>query len=312
MSVRISFFLWLFSATVCAQSTFIESLDKVSLTENFNGYSFTCQNNSVPKLQHNNTSIGLQLSDTIPLYLFNKFIDEQLYPRRPKKLTPKLISIKGENQIDSIKVTDVGFLETYRIGNNAVCRPKIFPLAMRKLSDSIIEFVLLTDTPEGIYIESYSYSEKGRKVLSYIPLFRAEKTNKEQCTTLGECITFAYETTEVKNGIITQRVNDGFNEIWERRIKLNEKGYYELIWTNHPLVDSQVFNAVINDPDGYTNVRKYPDTKAPILFKISKGEKFSIEELPHATNWYKIYNYKGRYEGWIHKSRVTKITANEN
>lgn len=307
--IRMSFVLWLLTITAYSQNTLIEQLDKLPLLNSFNGYSFTCQNNSVPEFEYNQKVIEIKLNDTIPINQFNAFVNQTLYPKRPKKLIPKMINVTGEEKIDSIRVTDVGILKPYTIDNKVRCAAKIFPLARRKVSESITEIMLLTDTPEGIYVECYSYSDEGKKILSYIPLFRSEKKNKQVCTMAGVCLTAAYQTSAIKEGIFIQTVNDGFNDLWERRIRLNENGHYELLWNTNPQVESQIFDAVINDTDGYSNVRRYPDPKATILYKILKDEKFQIEEFPQAKNWYRIFNYKNSYEGWIHKSRVTKIKA---
>ena len=63
--------------------------------------------------------------------------------------------------------------------------------------------------------------------------------------------------------------------------------------------------AVINDPDGYTNVRKAPDAKSEVVFKIEKDEP--LDELflcePTKGQWFKAKDFFGN-QGFIHKSRV--------
>ena len=46
--------------------------------------------------------------------------------------------------------------------------------------------------------------------------------------------------------------------------------------------------ALINDPDGWTNVRSMPDAKAKIVAKIVDGEEFYFDEVP-GSNWVKVY-----------------------
>ena len=63
--------------------------------------------------------------------------------------------------------------------------------------------------------------------------------------------------------------------------------------------------AVINDPDGYTNVRKAPNAKSEVVFKIEKDEP--LDELflcePTKGQWFKAKDFFGN-QGFIHKSRV--------
>jgi len=79
------------------------------------------------------------------------------------------------------------------------------------------------------------------------------------------------------------------------------------------LVFGQV--AVIQDEDGFTNVRKIPDSKSEITHKIKDSEIFSYEESEN--DWVKVYIPKNKYHlncdqqdtiiGYIHKSRLNPI-----
>jgi hypothetical protein len=62
---------------------------------------------------------------------------------------------------------------------------------------------------------------------------------------------------------------------------------------------------VINDPDGYTNVRSKPDTSAPVIAKVSKGEVFTYETegVPVHPKWLKVTTSTGK-SGWMHASRI--------
>jgi hypothetical protein len=67
---------------------------------------------------------------------------------------------------------------------------------------------------------------------------------------------------------------------------------------------------VINDPDGYTNVRLKPDTSAPVVAKVNKGEVFTYETegVPQYPKWLKVTLPSGT-SGWMHSSRIV-IHAN--
>jgi hypothetical protein len=73
--------------------------------------------------------------------------------------------------------------------------------------------------------------------------------------------------------------------------------------------------ALINDPDGYTNVRAMPDGKAKIVAKIVDGEKFYFDEVL-GSNWVKVYrsaDAAAECIGYMHNSRVMPVgAANSN
>lgn len=66
------------------------------------------------------------------------------------------------------------------------------------------------------------------------------------------------------------------------------------------------YKAVINDPDGYTNVRKGQSTNTTIVMRILEGEEFFVQK--GKTNWWPVYlDKKGPMKGYIHNSRVKII-----
>jgi uncharacterized protein YgiM (DUF1202 family) len=65
--------------------------------------------------------------------------------------------------------------------------------------------------------------------------------------------------------------------------------------------------AVINDPDGYTNLRDGKSTKSKVRRKIYAGEVFAISNhIPKEKEWWYAILADGS-GGWIHKSRVQFI-----
>lgn len=296
--------VFLSSNNLFSQSTLLDYLKKAPTVSTFDEYSFTAENYSEYKFKIGSKVMQLDFLDTIPIEVFNNFVRNNLYPRRPHKLYPFMISVKGERKVDSIKLSSVGLLETSEVLNKQKCYPKVIVIGKRIVSKGVIEFLLVTNTADGVYSELYVFDMKTSRILSYVPLFQGEKIDRTNCHPLGKNRVAAYQTIEINKGLITQSINDGFNDIWTRRIRLNENGYYELIWFNNPLKESKVYSAKINDPDGDTNVRRLPSSKSKIIYKISADEMFQVEELPDAKDWYKIFNYKDFYDGWIHKSRV--------
>lgn len=218
-----------------------------------------------------------------------------------------MILVKGERIVDSIKVNSVGLLDKYEVEHKSTCNPKIVIIAKRSVKEDQTEFLLLTDTPDGVYIELYIFDHNKDRVLSYVSLFQSEKIDRTTCRPFGINRVAAFQTLEIRKDVIVQAINDSFNDIWERRILRNEDGYYEVIWYNHPLRKTKIYSARINDPDGFTNVRKYPSTKSKIIYKILKNEVFQVEELPESKGWYMVFKYNEYYGGWIRKSLVKNV-----
>lgn len=71
--------------------------------------------------------------------------------------------------------------------------------------------------------------------------------------------------------------------------------------------------AVINDKDGYVNVRKSADGKSQVVGKLTKTSIFGLDESTVSkSDWIKIYEQKDRrhgLEGYIYKNRFKFITS---
>lgn len=77
--------------------------------------------------------------------------------------------------------------------------------------------------------------------------------------------------------------------------------------------------ATIQDPDGWTNVRKAPDGKSETILKVYENEVFwyDYEEADQEQDWISIYIPKNDYclgisepsyiVGFIHKSRLLPL-----
>lgn len=61
---------------------------------------------------------------------------------------------------------------------------------------------------------------------------------------------------------------------------------------------------VIDDPDGFTNLRSKQSTSAPVVAKVNKGEVFEFEHAgSEPAVWVKVKLANGK-TGWMHGSRV--------
>ena len=68
---------------------------------------------------------------------------------------------------------------------------------------------------------------------------------------------------------------------------------------------NDVKTALINDPDGYTNIRNEPGTTSEIIDKLYEGEFFRY--WPNTeSNWLVVYKFDRLY-GYVHKSRILDL-----
>lgn len=77
--------------------------------------------------------------------------------------------------------------------------------------------------------------------------------------------------------------------------------------------------AIIQDPDGWTNVRKAPDGKSEVILKVYENQVFwfDYEEVDQEQDWISVYIPKNNYSldksepnyitGFIHKSRLLPL-----
>ncbi len=73
-----------------------------------------------------------------------------------------------------------------------------------------------------------------------------------------------------------------------------------------PLAGAQQDRGVINDPDGFTNVRARPDPHAPVVAQARAGEIFSFEsQAGKFAEWLEVTLASGQ-RGWMHASRVRR------
>jgi hypothetical protein len=59
---------------------------------------------------------------------------------------------------------------------------------------------------------------------------------------------------------------------------------------------------VIDDPDGFTNLRARPSETAAIVARVNKGEIFKYD-FKWKESWYKVTLASGK-TGWMHQSRI--------
>ncbi|CAA7195202.1 hypothetical protein CHRY9293_01433 [Chryseobacterium potabilaquae] len=91
--------------------------------------------------------------------------------------------------------------------------------------------------------------------------------------------------------------------------RFNKIDFYNYSLIKNATEAYQVFNPEnqidykIDDPDGYTNLRKEKNRSSEVLQKIKSGEH--IEVLDDEGDWYLVKTIEGE-KGYVHKSRIKK------
>jgi tetratricopeptide (TPR) repeat protein len=73
--------------------------------------------------------------------------------------------------------------------------------------------------------------------------------------------------------------------------------------------DVSEFRGVIDDPDGYVNLRKDKRADAPVVIKVKAGEVFQFKKK-EADGWCQV-KLKSGMSGWMHYSRI-KLSFNKD
>ena len=90
--------------------------------------------------------------------------------------------------------------------------------------------------------------------------------------------------------------------------QLTDGSYWNDIWLpdgNGVFSSTPIMRiAMINDPDGYVNIREKPNAHSKIVRKIKKNELFYFTPISRAE-WYPVYlKETSPCIGYIHKSRI--------
>jgi len=82
-------------------------------------------------------------------------------------------------------------------------------------------------------------------------------------------------------------------------------------YSNPDKPKGEVFrNAIIVDPDGYTNIRESSSAKSDIVAQIKENEVFYYS-LHRTDNWVKVTTFDRKTSGYMHISRIAPVSELE-
>ena len=114
--------------------------------------------------------------------------------------------------------------------------------------------------------------------------------------------TYSYEKSELEKDDYREGKYEFINCCLVIPNKNNNNTSSKKIDNNKEEIEEEIYG-VINDPDGYTNVREDKSSKSEIVFKVYKNKRFKI--IDNSGNWWLI-EYNGQ-QGYMYKNRIDVI-----
>ncbi|MPS72952.1 MAG: SH3 domain-containing protein [Chryseobacterium sp.] len=218
----------------------------------------------------NDDKLGYYLED-YELYLF------QLFLYKPYFFINGEYKYKHNNLIDYInKNLPSAFLTNKEYFDNNIAEIQ-FKGNTLLISKDIVDNFTITDLKTQI-------EQNSDKIDAFFsPTFETGWENKT--------ITY-YNLYSYIDSVLTNKLESPELTLYNVRYKPFFKSY---------IIKSEKIESIIQDPDGYTNLRKEKNVQSEILQKIKSGEY--IEVLENTGDWFLVKTKEGE-KGYVHKSRI--------
>jgi uncharacterized protein YgiM (DUF1202 family) len=92
------------------------------------------------------------------------------------------------------------------------------------------------------------------------------------------------------------------------KLKTVQEELYKPVTAEGPVDVKREF-AIVEDPDGWVNLREKPDINSSILARIQNNTHLEIKET--VGDWYRVYTESGR-KGYIFKNRLIIVNDKNN
>ena len=170
---------------------------------------------------------------------------------------------------------------------------------------------ILNDIESIIYkgsVEGYIEAKEGNGYNSFSDIILKIRENPDNYLDAEKYIAFLYEK-DLRVGVVGHiESNIASNSKYKSFLKQNNyfnfqrlKDYVENVYGGDS--DSEETNVIfkINDPDGYTNLRKEKNSTSDIVEKVKAGDR--IEVLDNAGNWWLVKTKTGN-QGYVYKTKI--------
>ncbi|SHL10099.1 SH3 domain-containing protein [Chryseobacterium polytrichastri] len=142
---------------------------------------------------------------------------------------------------------------------------------------------------------------KNQSTLGYIPLVKKLETMPKIQIQLGPSFYTNFKTQEKKFTDISPILGENLlNKLNSSEKNFYAKNIYSII-SKYIIENNSTPNYSIQDPDGYTNLRKDKNASSEILQQIKSGEL--IDVLENQGDWWLVKTNEGK-QGYVHKNRV--------
>jgi len=171
---------------------------------------------------------------------------------------------------------------------------------------------------EGTLTEArmeFKYKHKGRVDFRFLPFTKADEDYVERLNNDRKKVGYKPAIIKIRGTFVikgSELKRDNYKSAEYRLInsclvipnkRRNKRNSKEVDKDTKRRGVSKKIYGVINDPDGYTNVREDKSSKSDILFKVYKNKRFKI--IDNNGSWWLI-EYNGQ-QGYMYKDRVDVI-----
>ncbi|AZB01953.1 SH3 domain-containing protein [Chryseobacterium joostei] len=241
------------------------------LLYHFNSYVFYNTPVSYVWLQTNNSNL---LYDLVVYYGYNK----------DKKLVESIFK-----KFDFNSLSDMEELIFMNSGSHKVLKRQIF---------DDIETIIYKGKAED-----FSYAKEGNGYLRIGEIINKVSSSPKEYSDPEKTISYLFER-ELRVGIQGD-AESYINKNPKYKSDLEKNNFYELptlkdyVKYIYQKENNSIF--IIQDSDGYTNLRKDKNSSSQILQKINTGEQ--IDVLDQSGDWWLVVSKEGK-KGYVHKSRI--------
>ncbi|RMZ59594.1 SH3 domain-containing protein [Chryseobacterium nematophagum] len=155
-------------------------------------------------------------------------------------------------------------------------------------------------------VEDFSYAKEGDGYIKIGEIIEKISSSPNEYIEPAKIIAYLFER-ELRVGIQGD-IESYMNKNSQYQSNLEKSNFYELPtlkdyvkYVYQKNINDNIYT--IQDPDGYTNLRKDKNTSSEVLQKIKSGEH--IEVLDDSGDWYFVKTIEGE-KGYVHKSRIKK------